>query len=91
MFEQALADLDVEKFWRDGYALLPDAYTDDEVETMREQVRQHNQRGGELAAGPLRHVLTDGRMVQVSRKLLGTDDIIYGGDSSATINGKIRA
>ncbi|WP_265445289.1 hypothetical protein [Flexivirga meconopsidis] len=92
MFEQALADLDVDKFWRDGFAILPDAYTDDEVEQMRRQVSAHcGSGGGELATSPLRHVLTDGKMAAVAGKLLGTDQILYGGDSSATINGKIRA
>lgn len=90
MFEQKLAELDVEKFWRDGWAVLPDVYSDEEVATMRDEVREHNKTSGELATGPLKHVLTDGRMTAVARKLLGTDDIVYGGDSSATINGKIR-
>ncbi|GGB25627.1 hypothetical protein GCM10011492_14680 [Flexivirga endophytica] len=92
MFEKALAELDVEKFWRDGYAILPDAYSDAEVEQMRAEARHHKQhsKGGDLTSGPLRHTLTDGRMISVARKLLGTEEILYGGDSSATINGKIR-
>lgn len=36
------------------------------------------------------HILTDGRMVAVAKTLLGTDDILYGGDSSFTINGTQR-
>lgn len=91
MFDQALAELDVEKFWRDGYALLPNAYTADEVEAMRAEAREHVKTGGELATSPMAHVLTDGRMVKVAQKLLDTDAILYGGDSSATINGVIRA
>lgn len=90
-FEQALEELDVDAFWRDGYAILPSVYSDEEVEQMRAEAKEHCQSGGELATGPLKHVLTDGKMVAVARKLLGTDDVIYGGDSSATINGKIRA
>lgn len=91
MFERALAHLDVEEFWREGFALLPDVYTADEVETMRAEAREHVRTGGELATSPMAHVLTDGRMVRVARKLLGTDKILYGGDSSATINGVTRA
>lgn len=92
MFEKALAELDVEDFWKNGFAILPDAYTDDEVEQMRDEARQHRQfgKGGDLVSGPLRHAITDGRMIAVARKLLDTDEILYGGDSSATINGKIR-
>ncbi|UIJ35418.1 phytanoyl-CoA dioxygenase family protein [Allobranchiibius sp. GilTou73] len=92
MFEQALADLDVAEFWRKGYAILPDVYTDAEVEQMRSEVREHcGSGGGELATSPMRHVLADGRMAAVAKKLLDTDEVLYGGDSSATINGVIRA
>ncbi|WP_353950320.1 hypothetical protein V6K52_11810 [Knoellia sp. S7-12] len=90
IFESALADLDVEDFWVKGYAILRDVYTPDEVERMRAEAREHRVNGGELMAGPLKHVLTDGRMAKVVQKLLDTDKVIYGGDSSATINGKIR-
>jgi hypothetical protein len=90
-FERALADLDVADFWTKGYAILRDVYTAEEVEQMRGEVREHCAQGGELMTGPLKHVLTDGRMARVAQKLLDTDTVIYGGDSSATINGKIRA
>ncbi|MDE9366350.1 hypothetical protein PZ938_12130 [Luteipulveratus sp. YIM 133132] len=90
-FERELADLDVEDFWDKGYAILHDVYSPEEVERMREGVTEQCRIGGELMTGPLRHVLTDGRMAQVAQKLLGSDTVIYGGDSSATINGKIRA
>ncbi len=92
MFDQALAELDVDEFWRKGYAILPDAYTDEEVERMRSQVREHcGGGGGELSTSPMRHVLADGRMASVAKKLLNVDRVLYGGDSSATINGVIRA
>ncbi|MDT0214828.1 hypothetical protein Q9R29_13120 [Rothia sp. ARF10] len=92
-FEQALAALDVDDFWTKGYAILRDVYTPEEVERMRAEVSEHCGRGGggDLMSGPLKHVLTDGRMARVAQKLLDTDTVIYGGDSSATINGKIRA
>lgn len=91
LFEQALAELDIDEFWRKGYVIIPDAYTDEEVERMRAEVLEHRANGGgELSNSPLRHVLTDGRMAAVAKKLLDTDRILYGGDSSATINGVIR-
>lgn len=90
-FESKLAQLDVEDFWAQGYTIIPDVYSPAEIEQMRAEVREHCKTGGELITGPLKHVLTDGRMAQVAQKLLDTDTVIYGGDSSATINGKIRA
>ena len=35
-------------------------------------------------------MLTDGRLISVARRLLNTDEILYGGDSSFTINGTQR-
>ena len=91
LFEEKLAAIDVEKFWRDGWLIVPDVYSDEEVEQMRAEALEHVKEGGEIATSPLKHVLTDGRMTAVARKLLGTDEVLYGGDSSATNNGKIRA
>jgi hypothetical protein len=91
MGEQAIADLDVETFWERGYAVLPGVYSPDEVAELRQAAYDSKGQGGDLLANPrLRHVLLDGRMIEVARKLLGTDDIIYMGDSSFTINGTQR-
>jgi len=80
--------VDVAKFWRDGYTIVRGAYTRDEVARLREAV--YASRGGgprDLLCNPrLRSVLTDGRMVDVSRQLLDSDDLWYAGDSSYTIN-----
>ena len=84
----ALEGLDVDRFWERGYAILPGVYPPEEIEALREAAYASKGYGGDLLANPrLRSVLTDGRMVAVARKLLGTDDLIYTGDSSFTING----
>ena len=87
--ERAIDALDVDQFWERGYAILPDVYGPEEIAALREEVYASRGFGGDLLANPrLRHVLTDGRMVAVARKLLGTQDLFYSGDSSFTINGK---
>ena len=86
-----LTDLDVEMFWERGYTVLPGFYTPDEVAAFREGAYASRDQGGDLLVNPhLRQVLLDGRMVEVARRLLGTDDIVYLGDSSFTINGTQR-
>jgi hypothetical protein len=61
------------------------------VAALRQAAYDSQDEGGDLLANPrLSHVLLDGRMVEVARRLLGTDDIVYVGDSSFTINGKQR-
>lgn len=84
----AIDDLDVDRFWERGYAILPAVYTPEEIQALREAAYASKGYGGDLLANPrLRSVLTDGRMVAVARKLLGTENLLYSGDSSFTING----
>lgn len=91
MTEQAIADLDIDTFWERGYTILRGFYTQDEVAAFRKGAYESRGQGGDLLANPhLRQVLLDGRMIDVARKLLGTDDIVYMGDSSFTINGTQR-
>lgn len=91
MSQQAIDNLDVEAFWTKGYQVLPGMYTPEEIKAFREAAYATRLDGGDLLARPaMRSILTDGRMVEVARKLLGTDDILYGGDSSVTINGTQR-
>ncbi len=86
--ETALDGLDVDRFWERGYAILPNVYSPEEIEAFREAAYASRGYGGDLLANPkLRSVVTDGRMVAVARKLLGTDDLFYSGDSSFTVNG----
>lgn len=89
--DRALSGLDVADFWRDGFAVLKGMYTKDEIQQIRQEAYESRGYGGDLLANPkMAHILTDGRMVAVAKKLLGTDDIFYGGDSSFTINGTQR-
>ena len=79
--------VDVAAFWRDGYQIVRDVYTADEIEAFRRDARESRGHGGDLLSNPrMRRALTDGRMVDVARKLLGSDEIVYAGDSSFTIN-----
>ncbi|WP_374967775.1 hypothetical protein [Terrabacter sp. BE26] len=86
--EEVIGALDVDRFWERGYAILPNVYTPEEIAAFREAAYASRGFGGDLLANPrLRGVITDGRMVAVARKLLGTDELVYTGDSSFTING----
>jgi len=86
--ESAVDALDVDQFWERGYAILPGVYTPEEIEAFRQAAYASRGFGGDLLANPrLRNVIADGRMAAVARKLLGTNDLFYSGDSSFTING----
>ena len=79
--------VDVDAFWRDGYQVLPGVYTPEEIQKFREGAYASRSHGGDLLSNPhLRHALTDGRMAEVARQILGNDEVWYAGDSSFTIN-----
>lgn len=83
----AAGHVDVDAFWRDGYTIVRDVYTPEEIDTFRAgAAASKGLPNCDLLANPrLRHALTDGRMVGIARQILGDDEIMYAGDSSYTI------
>ncbi|NNG39483.1 hypothetical protein HJ588_09385 [Flexivirga sp. ID2601S] len=81
-------EVDVDAFWRDGFTIVRNVYSPEEVEELRQACRAGGgASSGDLLARPnLRRVLTDGVMIEIAQKVLGRDDIVYAGDSSFTIN-----
>src|SRR5689334_12353667 len=84
--------IDVDAFWRDGYQIVRNVYTREEIQRWREGAFATRGRGpGDLLSNPqMRDVLVDGTFVSIARQILGSDDIWYSGDSSSTINSKQR-
>lgn len=79
--------VDTAGFWRDGYTIVPKVYTRDEIEQFRADIeRSAGPKSDLLANAHLRRVLTDGRLVRIAQRILGTDGpILYAGDSSFTV------
>lgn len=91
MSYQAIENLDVDDFWTKGYAVLPGVYSREEIQSFREGAYATKDEGGDILANDrLNSILTDGRMISVARKLLGTNTVYYGGDATFTINGTQR-
>jgi hypothetical protein len=87
--EATLADVDVDAFWEKGYVIIPEVFTREEIDAFRASAKATQGAGGDLLVNPrLKSVLLDGRLVDVAKRLLGTDDVLYLGDSSFTINAK---
>jgi hypothetical protein len=80
--------INVDAFWENGYTIIRNAYSKEEIKSFREAAFASRDRGpGDLLSNPrLRSVLVDGRFVGIARTILGSDDIWYSGDSSFTIN-----
>jgi hypothetical protein len=79
--------VDVDAFWRDGYQVVRGVYTPDEIQKFREGAYASRSHGGDLLSNPhMKHALTDGRMAEVAKQILGSDEVVYAGDSSFTIN-----
>jgi hypothetical protein len=84
----SVPSIDVNAFWENGYAIIRNVYPPEEIKRLREAAFASRSRGpGDLLSNPLmRGVLVDGAFVEIARRLLGSDDIWYSGDSSFTIN-----
>lgn len=79
--------VDVDRFWDLGYQVVPKVYSREEVQAFRDGVAASMTHGGDILSNPqLRSALTDGRLVQIARTLLGSEQIVYAGDSSFTFN-----
>jgi len=78
--------VDVDAFWDLGYQVIPQVYSRAEIAQFREDAAASRGHGDLLSNPLLRRTLTDGRMVSVAQQLLGSDEIVYAGDSSFTIN-----
>jgi hypothetical protein len=88
----AVNNVDVDGFWENGWTIVRGVYARDDIQRLREAAYWSRKNfGGDLLANPrLREVLTDGNFVRIARQLLGTDQIVYAGDSAFTVNGVQR-
>ena len=79
--------VDARGYWRDGFTIVRNVFTKQEIEELREAAYASRDVGpGDLLSKPkMRHVLLDGRLVEITRQVLGRDDIAYYGDSAFTI------
>jgi hypothetical protein len=88
----AVQNVDVDTFWKNGWAIVRGVYTPADIERFREAAywSRKNTTGDLLSNPRLREVLTDGNFITIARQLLGDDKIVYSGDSAFTINGTQR-
>ncbi|MFF5290994.1 hypothetical protein [Paractinoplanes globisporus] len=88
----ARLNIDVDAFWENGYQIIRNVYSPQEIKRLRDAAYASLSRGpGDLLSNAqMRSTLTDGIFVEVARRLLGSDDIWYAGDSSFTINSRQR-
>jgi hypothetical protein len=80
--------VDAKEFWENGYAIVRNVYSPEEIKSLREAAFASRGRNlGDLLANPLmRRTLVDGNFVEIARQLLDSDDIWFAGDGSFTIN-----
>lgn len=77
--------VDIEKFRRDGYNVISGAYSAAEVQTFRDAISEAQGPSRDLLSRDvLRGFITDGKIAAVARTILGSDDLVYAGDSSFT-------
>jgi hypothetical protein len=83
----SVAGVNAKEYWDKGYTIVRGVYTKEEIADFRERSLAYvGKHGGDLLSHPaLRSVITDGRMLDVARQILGRDDIVYYGDSLVAI------
>jgi hypothetical protein len=88
-------DIDVGRFWKDGYLILRNYFPPDYFIEMRERVllslRQREQNKAPVVDGLadplLAHYVYDERLLGIAKRLLGSQEIAYFGDSSYAVVG----
>src|SRR4051812_48978688 len=79
--------VDVPYFWENGYTIVRNVYSREEVARFRQGATATRGQYGDLLSNPqMRDALVDGKLVDIAREILGKDEIVYAGDSSFTIN-----
>jgi hypothetical protein len=80
--------VDRDGYWENGWTIVRNVYSPAEIAELRQGVIDSLGQGpGDLLANPrLRRVLTDGRLVDIARQILGQQEIVYAGDSSFSFN-----
>lgn len=87
---QRVPAFDADQFRRDGFQVIANVFSTDEIDQLRRSVRQVI--GTEpgittrdlLSTPALRHIVLDDRMLRLARQVLGAKPVYYG-DSSANI------
>jgi len=80
-------EVDVQGFWRDGFTLVRNCYTPDEIHQFRrDSLESRGKHKGDILTNPLlNRVLLDGKKAEIARQILGRDDLVYYGDTTVAI------
>jgi hypothetical protein len=79
--------VDVDGFWRDGFTIIRGVYSRAEIAEFRRLALAYEGPKGDVLSTPgINETLLGGRLVRIARQLLGTDEILYAGDSGFTVN-----
>jgi hypothetical protein len=77
--------VNVPQFWEQGYLLIRNVFSGDEIEEFRRHALERSRRSGDLLSHPeLRKVLLDQRVLGVASQILGGTPVYYG-DSTANL------
>lgn len=86
MSEQVPHNAIHEAFWRDGYVILRQLFTPDEVAGFRRSALERGRRKADLLSDKdLSEILLDSRVLDAFRAILGAGELVYFGDSSTMI------
>ena len=84
---RSVAGVNAKEYWDKGFTIVRGVYSKAEIADFRERSLGYvGKHGGDLLSHPgLSSVITDGRLADVARQILGRDDVVYYGDSLVAI------
>jgi hypothetical protein len=78
--------LDVDRFWRDGFLVIPQVFDPAVVATWRQAAFSRPNRRADLLSDPvLQHVILSERLISIAAAILDCERPVYFGDSTAEI------
>jgi hypothetical protein len=83
----SVSGVNADEYWDKGFTIVRGVYSKAEIADFRKRSLDYvGKHGGDLLSHPgLSSVISDGRLADVARQILGRDDVVYYGDSLVAI------
>jgi hypothetical protein len=76
--------VDVEGFWQRGFDIVRNVFSVDEIRALREMAVESRKHPGDLLSNKsLSHIITDAKVLEIARSILGGDPVYFGFSSAS--------
>jgi len=76
--------VNVDGFWERGFDIVRNVFSLDEIEALREMAMESREHPGDLLSNEsLSHIVTDPKILEIARSILGADPVYFGFSSAS--------